>query len=316
MIGARAAWNEKIQERIAKTSNTIAQLKVIKMAGLSEPVLSYIEKLRAAELNTSMRERNLRIIVAALSKILNLDFVDRHRSTLLTRPVDAFNRALAPVIVVAGALFWTRAGETLTANEIYTILAVVAIVSQPLATILMAVPSLSGTLASFPRIQRFLSQDDLVDSRSIDNDHPSSVRVANVSINSELARTLLQDVNLQIAPGTAAMFTGPVGCGKTVLLKAVIGEVQPEAGSIEVKASPVGYSDQVAWLENISIRENICHGDYNEARYREAVTACALDPDIEALPLGDQTIVGTNGSKLSGGQRQRVVSIYCHNFWK
>lgn len=70
MMKARASWNEKIQERVAKTSNIIAQLKIIKMAGLSEPMLGYIERLRAAELTTSMRERNLRVIVGGLSKLI------------------------------------------------------------------------------------------------------------------------------------------------------------------------------------------------------------------------------------------------------
>lgn len=72
MVGARTAWNEKIQDRVAKTSNVIAQLKAIKMAGLSEPVLGFIERLRTVELETSMPERHLRIAVGALSKILLL----------------------------------------------------------------------------------------------------------------------------------------------------------------------------------------------------------------------------------------------------
>jgi hypothetical protein len=72
MVGARAAWNEKIQDRVAKTSNIIAQLKAIKMAGLSEPMLGFIERLRTVELETSMSERYLRIAVGALSKISQL----------------------------------------------------------------------------------------------------------------------------------------------------------------------------------------------------------------------------------------------------
>ena len=71
MMKARANWNEKIQDRVAKTSNIITQLKIIKMAGLSKPILGYVERLRATELEVSMRERNLRVIVAALSKMRN-----------------------------------------------------------------------------------------------------------------------------------------------------------------------------------------------------------------------------------------------------
>lgn len=229
---------------------------------------------------------------------------------MLTIFLDAFNRALAPVIVVAGALFWTRAGGDLSSNEIYTILAVVAIVSQPLATILLAVPSLSGSLASFPRIQKFLCREEVADNRSKDDSQNLSIKAANVSVNSELSRPIVQDVNLEIPSGTVAMITGPVGCGKTTLLKALIGEVQLEAGSrLEVKSSPIGYSDQTSWLENTTIRENICHDDFNATLYKEVLVACNLDHDLDFLPLGDQTMVGANGSNLSGGQRQRVVCL-------
>ncbi|KAK3181199.1 hypothetical protein K4F52_007474 [Lecanicillium sp. MT-2017a] len=66
MIPARASWNEKIEDRVAKTSNIIAQLKAIKMAGLSEPILGFIDRLRITEIKTSMRERNLRVVIGAL----------------------------------------------------------------------------------------------------------------------------------------------------------------------------------------------------------------------------------------------------------
>lgn len=208
--------------------------------------------------------------------------------------------------MIAGALFWTRAGEGLNPNQVYTVLAVVAIISQPLATILVSAPALSGALASFPRIQRFLCLEEMADSRSV-NDSNTATKLDNVFINSELSTPLLQSINLQINPGDAFMFLGPVGCGKTVFLKSLIGEIQPHCGFIEAPSCPIGYSDQVAWLENISIRDNICHDDYNAVLYRAVVTACALAPDLEALPNGDMTIVGSNGTRLSGGQRQRVV---------
>lgn len=69
MIPARASWNEKIEDRVAKTSNIIAQLKAIKMAGLSEPIVGFIDRLRITEIKTSMRERNLRVVIGALGKL-------------------------------------------------------------------------------------------------------------------------------------------------------------------------------------------------------------------------------------------------------
>lgn len=64
---ARIAWNEKIQARVAKTSNLLAQLKSVKMMGLAPPMTSYVQTLRNAEIKTSLTERNLRVILHSLS---------------------------------------------------------------------------------------------------------------------------------------------------------------------------------------------------------------------------------------------------------
>ena len=44
-----------------------------------------------------------------------------------------------------------------------------------------------------------------------------------------------------------------------------------------------------------------------EDRYRRAVEACCLTPDLAAMPSGDLTLVGERGATLSGGQRTRVA---------
>ncbi len=92
-----------------------------------------------------------------------------------------------------------------------------------------------------------------------------------------------------------------------MLLKSILGEVPLQTGFIEVPLTTIGYADQVPWLQNMSIRDNICQGDFNASRYEQVLVACALDRDLAALPEGDRTIVGTGASNISGGQKQRVV---------
>lgn len=64
---------------------------------------------------------------------------------------------------------------------------------------------------------------------------------------------------------------------------------------------------QTAWVQNLSIRDNITFGlPFDEARYNAVIHACALEQDLKMLPQGDQSFGGLRGMNLSGGQRQRL----------
>ncbi|CAF1391483.1 unnamed protein product, partial [Didymodactylos carnosus] len=71
---------------------------------------------------------------------------------------------------------------------------------------------------------------------------------------------------------------------------------------------------QQAWILNGTFQNNILFGkDMNQQQYDRIIEACALGPDLEMLPHGDQTEIGERGVNLSGGQKQRISlarSIY------
>ncbi|KAF8907317.1 ABC transporter [Gymnopilus junonius] len=124
----------------------------------------------------------------------------------------------------------------------------------------------------------------------------------------------VKDVNLTIPRGQLVAIVGPVGSGKTSLLQGLIGEMRKTSGSI-VFGGSVGYCPQSAWIQNATIRENICFGrPFEEDRYWKAIRDSCLEPDLEMLPNGDMTEVGEKGISLSGGQKQRLNicrAIYC-----
>ena len=114
---------------------------------------------------------------------------------------------------------------------------------------------------------------------------------------------------LRVPAGATWAVVGPVGCGKSSFLHALLGEMerQPGPSSVVELCGSTAYAAQTAFVVNATIRENICFGKpYSQEAYDRVVDACCLRPDLALLPAGDATEVGEQGITLSGGQRQRL----------
>lgn len=219
-------------------------------------------------------------------------------------------------MVLAGAIFWTRTGGDFSVAEIFTTLSIVIIVTEPLSTVLMFLPAISSGFACSYRVQQFLLLDELPDrslgSQKVTEKDESSTEAAitikDVTMKGPDEKTVFHNVNLQIAKDQISMLIGPVGCGKSSLLRCILGEIPLTSGTATATSEAVAYCDQTPWLQNTSIRNNIvAQSEYSPSWYKEVLHSCALDEDIVQLSAGDQTQVGTGGCNLSGGQRQRVV---------
>ena len=86
------------------------------------------------------------------------------------------------------------------------------------------------------------------------------------------------------------------------------------ASTIFFAQGSVAYVPQQAWIQNATLRENILFGkEYNEQRYNNVIEACALKPDLEILPGGDQIEIGEKGINLrcdrSGVHNVRVRQL-------
>ncbi|KAL4073126.1 P-loop containing nucleoside triphosphate hydrolase protein [Scleroderma yunnanense] len=124
----------------------------------------------------------------------------------------------------------------------------------------------------------------------------------------------IKHLDMEIPRGKLVAIVGAVGVGKTSLLQGLIGEMQRTAGTVEF-CGTVSYCAQSAWIQNATIRENICFGrPFEEERYWRAVRDACLEADLLILPNYDLTKVGERGITLSGGQKQRINicrAIYC-----
>ena len=85
---------------------------------------------------------------------------------------------------------------------------------------------------------------------------------------------------------------GTVGSGKSSLLASMLGELEKISGRVNTKGI-IGYVAQQAWIQNVSLRDNILFGKkFDRVKYDKVIEACALKPDLDILPAGDQTEIG------------------------
>ncbi len=138
---------------------------------------------------------------------------------------------------------------------------------------------------------------------------------------------VLNGASLDVKAGEFVAIVGPSGAGKSTVLKILSGLESAGAGQVLFDGRPVNawglqtLRRQIAvvlqedTLLQGSLAENIAgfDNDLDMDLVREAARAASIAPDIEAMPMGYETLVGDMGSTLSGGQKQRVVlarSIY------
>uniref|UniRef100_A0A671YCI8 Multidrug resistance-associated protein 1 n=1 Tax=Sparus aurata TaxID=8175 RepID=A0A671YCI8_SPAAU len=195
--------------------------------------------------------------------------------------------------------------NVLDAQKAFVSLALFNILRFPLNMLPMVISSMVQASVSLKRLRVFLSHEELQE----DSVEHKAVASCESSISLCVHR-----LNVSIPEGSLVAIVGHVGSGKSSLLSALLGEMDKLEGSVAVKGL-VAYVPQQAWIQNSTLKDNIMFGqERREAWYQHVVEACALQPDLEILPAGDETEIGEKGVNLSGGQKQRVSlarAVYC-----
>lgn len=125
----------------------------------------------------------------------------------------------------------------------------------------------------------------------------------------------LVNLDFKIKKGQLVAVCGPVGCGKSSLVSAILDEMCCIEGSVSLNGT-IAYHSQQPWIMSASIQDNITFGlAVDEKRLADCIEAAALGPDIKTLPAGLATEIGDKGINLSGGQKARMSlarTLYNH----
>lgn len=132
---------------------------------------------------------------------------------------------------------------------------------------------------------------------------------------------IFQDLTLKIRAGEYVAIVGRTGCGKSTLMRLLLGFEKPERGVISYDGKDMSYFDLSSLRRKIgSVTQSggLFQGDiYSNIvmsapwlsvadAWDAAEKACIAD-DIRAMPMGMNTVIGEGCGGLSGGQRQRLM---------
>uniref|UniRef100_A0AAR2JXU4 ATP-binding cassette, sub-family C (CFTR/MRP), member 8 n=1 Tax=Pygocentrus nattereri TaxID=42514 RepID=A0AAR2JXU4_PYGNA len=315
---AQKSTLEYSNERLKKTNELLRGIKLLKLYAWEYIFCSSVEETRGKEL-TSLQ------------------------SFALYTSVSIFMNAAIPIAAVLTTFVvhvHLSDDADLSPAVAFASLSLFHILVTPLFLLSSVVRSTVKALVSVQKLSEFFSSDEIGEEQEpkatipssstnhsnyqalplkvVNRKHPAREDWNSYGLHSDTANYC---INCQLT-----MIVGQVGCGKSSLLLAALGEMQRISGSVTwnrylcstqkpsrltivniIIRGAVAYASQKPWLLNASVVENITFEmPLIKQRYKTVIEACSLQPDIDILPQGDQTEIGERGIILSGGQKQRI----------
>ncbi|XP_006003002.2 multidrug resistance-associated protein 1 [Latimeria chalumnae] len=275
-------------ERVKHTYQLLGGIKVLKFHAWETALMEKVLGIRQKELKVLKKSQLL--FAASLASFHSSAFLISFAVFAVYMLVDRSN--------------------VLDAQKAFVSMALVTIMKIPLSFLPFSISTTVQAGVSLKRLSTFLSHEELNPNntdKSTTHSLGKQIVVENGTFSwSKDNPPCLTRINLTIPEGALVAVVGHVGCGKSSLLSALLGELEKQEGYVAIKGS-VPYVPQQAWIQNATLKDNILFGqEMNESWYHRVIEACALLPDLEILPAGDGTEIGEKGVNLSGGQKQRV----------
>ncbi|NYH50940.1 MULTISPECIES: ABC transporter ATP-binding protein [Nocardiopsis] len=251
------------------------------------------------------------------------------RAQRLSVAVSPFAEIIAAVgntaVVLIGV--WLGLGGDLTAGQLIAFLFLMTLFIQPMMMATEIFNEAQNAIAGWRRVLGVLDTvPDIADPGEAGRELPRGpVRVSfeEVTYSYPEGPVVLDDVSVEVTPGTRLAVVGETGSGKTTFVKLLTRLMDPDEGTVRldgVDLREVAFSSlrgrvvmvpQEGFLFDSSLGDNIrfARPESTDAELEAAITELGLSDWLDGLAHGLDTPVGQRGESMSAGERQLVALV-------
>lgn len=246
----------------------------------------------------------------------------------LIQPIINLASNLSYVVVAVAGVFQVMSGQ-ITLGSMQAFIQYSRQFNRPVSQISALASQIQSGLASANRSLGFLNQPtitaDLIQEPSQLSVFPrvrGRVTFERVKFGYVPGKTVIKNLNLEVAPGETVAIVGQTGAGKTTLVNLLMRFYELDGGAIYLDGKNIADLDrselrshfsmvlQDTWLFEGTIADNIAYGSAGKVgleEVQEAACAIGIDHMIRSLPEGYETKLDDSGEGLSSGQKQLLT---------
>jgi len=302
-------WRVKIRRKMNDADNE-ANARAVDSLINFETVKAFAAERRETDLYDSALQRYAGAAVRSQS------------SLALLNGAQAFimNAGLLAMALTAG---WKAWNGVLQPGDVAAVTLILMNIYQPLNILGWAYREIKQGAVDMERLFDTLAIKPDVDDKPGAPDMAltgGAVRFDAVSFAHEGRERSVDQVSLDVPPGSFVGLCGPSGAGKSTMLKLLFRFYDPAGGTVSIDGqdlrevsqeslrSALGLVPQDVVLFNDTLRANVLYGrpEASEDEIWDAIERAQLGDFVRDLSDGLDTKVGERGLKLSGGEKQRV----------
>lgn len=191
----------------------------------------------------------------------------------------------------------------------------------------MALAGMVATISNIPPVLKmvrpiFEAVPEIDTNRTVVTRLSGSIELNNVTFGyQESMPKVIDNITLKIRPGQYVAIVGKTGCGKSTLMRLLLGFEKPLKGAVYYDGKDMASVDLKSLRQKIGVvmqNEKLFQGDiYSNitisapwltvADAWEAAELAGMADDIRQMPMGMNTLISEGYGGISGGQRQRLL---------